>query len=55
MVESNSNLSGFYWWGPNHFPDYALGLFDDGTFKVFKSCDEDYDKPMCPFGESYFA
>ena len=57
VEENNSNtlLAGKYWWGPDNFPDYALELFEDGKFAVFKSCDDDYDRPMTPSGSSFYA
>ena len=49
MVEQNStSIVGFFWWGQENFPDYALSLMDDGTFKTYKSPDSDYDRPMTP-------
>ena len=58
MVEennSNSLVAGKYWWGEDHWPDYALELFEDGKFAAYKSPESDYDRPMTPSGTSFYA
>ena len=56
MVDINkTNVVGLYCWGQPYFSEYVFAFFGDGTFKTYKSPEEDYNRPMCAFGTSYNA
>ena len=55
VEENNAVLAGKFWWGEDHWPDYALELFENGKFATYKGPESDYDLPMTPTGTSYYA
>ena len=52
MVDSLTNLSGYYFWGEN-WPEFCITLRDDMTCSFYKSPESDYDLPLVPTGTSY--